>query len=363
MDLLKGILNSFAGAIFGLLLSVGSICLLYWNENRALETHRSLIEGQRVLLRADSAKRDPAQEGKLIYVSGEAKPSAPLMDPSTHLRPRALVLDRSAEIYQWVETEHRRNNADQYDYSLQWEGNLHSSQNFHVPVGHTNPASQKVASGKVTVPSAKLGVWQVPGAVLSEMDATERWLPSQKELNALPPKLSPLARIFGEYLYFAKDPSDPKVGDERVQFGIVPVGPISVIACQIGDRFGKYHTSNGGVIVLAEAGIVSPEAMFQHAFADNRMVTWLLRGLGAFLMFFGIRLLVEPLTILTDWIPFLGQIIDAGATLASVVLALAVSTITIAVAWFAARPLLSGGLVVAALGVIWLARKKKKRRS
>ena len=50
-----------------------------------------------------------------------------------------------------------------------------------------------------------------------------------------------------------------------------------------------------------------------------------------------------------------------AATLASGVLAISLSLVTIAVAWFAVRPLLSGALIVGAGGLVWLFRKPKRK--
>jgi hypothetical protein len=266
-------------------------------------------------------------------------------------------------MYQWKENEERtgsgNNRERHYSYSLQWVSSLEPSERFRQPEGHKNPDHWRTPPKILSVPSATLGDWQISSPVLHRIDAKEHWIPAQQELKALPPPLAKSAHLTGDYLYFAQDPSAPEVGDERVRFNIVPIGPISVIARQTGNGLSEYHTSNGRELVLAEAGVVGAETMFQHALTHNRVLTWILRGAGVFLMFFGIRLMIQPVTSLLDWIPFVGGIIDSGATLASLLVALGGSAITIAVAWFAVRPLFSGTLAIGAVGSFWMLRKKR----
>src|SRR5207248_2893047 len=51
----------------------------------------------------DVAKLDPANEGKLVYVSGDATIAETLQDPVFKISVPALKLTREVEIYQWTE--------------------------------------------------------------------------------------------------------------------------------------------------------------------------------------------------------------------------------------------------------------------
>src|SRR5579863_1265184 len=72
--------QSVAGLLIGLLLIVGAIILLFWNEGRAVQTARSLTEGEATAIDVDAAKVEAGNDGKLIHVSGDLATTAPLTD-------------------------------------------------------------------------------------------------------------------------------------------------------------------------------------------------------------------------------------------------------------------------------------------
>ena len=62
-------------------------------------------------------------------------------------------------------------------------------------------------------------------------------------------------------------------------------------------------------------------------------VTWLLRFLGFFLMFWGLKAVVKPLSVLADALPFLGNLVASGTGAIAFLGVLALSPLTVAVAW------------------------------
>ena len=65
-------------------------------------------------------------------------------------------------------------------------------------------------------------------------------------------------------------------------------------------------------------------------------------------------MLIGPLTTLIGFIPFLGNVINAGIGVVSFIIGLAISLVIIAIAWFVARPVLSICLIVVIVGLIVL---------
>ena len=78
---LARIWESIKGVLFGLLLLVIGIVLLFWNEGRAVQTYRSLAEGKGLVVSADPTRVDPANEGKLAHVSSDLKLGGPVTHP------------------------------------------------------------------------------------------------------------------------------------------------------------------------------------------------------------------------------------------------------------------------------------------
>jgi hypothetical protein len=92
------IVESIKGVLFGFVLILGSGAALFWNEGRAVQTQRSLTEGAGVVIDIDPAQVDPANEGKLVHVSGDMRAPAPAPrrpsppTPTTRNGPRAATI-------------------------------------------------------------------------------------------------------------------------------------------------------------------------------------------------------------------------------------------------------------------------------
>ena len=54
--------------------------------------------------------------------------------------------------------------------------------------------------------------------------------------------------------------------------------------------------------------------MFAAARSSSSMLTWILRVVGFFMMFIGLSMVLRPLSVLADVLPFLGSLIWQGQT-------------------------------------------------
>src|SRR3954452_11490469 len=77
---LQRIGQSIVGALIGLLLVIGSVVLLWWNEGGAVDVIRALDRGAKQLVEAQAAAVDPAKDGKLVHISGMMETKAPARD-------------------------------------------------------------------------------------------------------------------------------------------------------------------------------------------------------------------------------------------------------------------------------------------
>ena len=126
----------------------------------------------------------------------------------------------------------------------------------------------------------------------------------------------------------------------------MPLGVISVIGRQVGSTFSPYQTQAGDALLMVDNGTVPADKMFADAVSANTVVTWILRIAGILLLAIGFALLMAPLGVLADVIPFVGSLVRMGTGLIAFLLAILVGTVTIAVAWFWYRPLLAIGILV-----------------
>ena len=106
------------------------------------------------------------------------------------------------------------------------------------------------------------------------------------------------------------------------------------------------------------------EAMYNMAHSDNKFWTWIFRGVGFFVMFLGLSLFFKPLSVLADVVPFIGSLVGAGVGIICFLLALVLSSLTIAIAWVVVRPLVGIPLlIVAGVATFFIGKKMKAAKA
>ncbi|MBV9239088.1 MAG: TMEM43 family protein [Xanthobacteraceae bacterium] len=363
--------RSILGVLIGIVLIIGAIVLLFWDEGRAVTTARSLAEGNHAVVEAGSASIDPSNDGKLVYVSGELDARAPLTDQEFGVPANALRLLRKVEMYEWkeeskTETRNKLGGGEEevktYTYHRVWSDRYEDSNRFKQPDGHQNPP-MRYHGHVVVAHDASLGAFHPGEQVLRLLPADERF-PLAPGLTArLSARVgSPVTVVDGD-IYFAADPGNPSVGDLRVSYSIAPNGPASLIGRQTGSDLTAYQTKAGDQLLMAVAGVKSAAEMFKAAEDENRVLTWVLRLVGAAVMFFGFVLILSPLVVVADVVPFVGSILEAGAALVALVLTIALGSAIIALAWLWYRPLLAIGALVIGFAVAFGLHKLAARKA
>jgi Transmembrane protein 43 len=99
---------------------------------------------------------------------------------------------------------------------------------------------------------------------------------------------------------------------------------------------------------MVRAGAMSAADMFKAAERENAVITWIIRAVGVVAMFIGFALILNPLVVVADVIPLIGNILGAGASLVSLMATAVLAPLVIAIAWFWYRPLV--GVIVLAAG-------------
>jgi len=359
--------GAFSGILVGLIMFAASFVLLFWNEGRAVQTHKTLQEGAAGVASVDSQRIDPTYEGKLVHITGKADTQETLSDPDFNISVKALRLQRQVEMLQWHEeskSETRKKlgggteTVTTYSYKTRWSDRLVNSANFRHPEGHENPASFPMESlskqaGRVTVGAFLL----TPGQIsrISKMETL-----ALKKSNRPPKKLMGKGRLQNGVMYFGSK-SQNKVGDFRVLYQVVYPTQVSLVAKQSGQGLVGYKAKAGGTIDMLSLGNIPAESMFKSAIAQNKVMTWVLRFVGLMVMFIGLKLVLRVFSVLADVVPIFGNIVGAGTGLIAFLVALCLSLITIAVAWIYYRPMIGGILLVIAIGVAVFAQMRVKK--
>jgi hypothetical protein len=201
---------------------------------------------------------------------------------------------------------------------------------------------------------AQMGAWRLDVQTLSRIGGAEALPLTAADAQKVKDTFGwGDAKIVQSRIYIGQDPNAPQIGDQRISYELVKLGPISVVAQQTGDGFTQYQTQAGDSLFMVDRGSVPAEQMFADAVAENTVVTWILRGVGLLLLAVGFGLTMGPIGVIADVIPFLGSIVRMGTGLVAFLLAIVVGTIVIAIAWFWYRPLLALGILVAGALVSW----------
>ena len=95
------IADSIKGMLFGGALAAVAVFVLFWNEGRAVKRAEALQEGGGAVVTVSADKVDPANEGKLVHLTGAATTTETLADAEFGITTNALKLRRVAEMYQW----------------------------------------------------------------------------------------------------------------------------------------------------------------------------------------------------------------------------------------------------------------------
>jgi hypothetical protein len=357
--------GAFAGILPGLLLIPASAVLLFWNEGRAVQTARSLAEGAGLVAAAPAERVDPALEGRLIHLTAPLRVTQPLRDAEFGVVAQGAVrLVRSVEMYQWKEEQRSETRSrlgggqetvTTYSYTRAWSAEAIDSSRFRQGEGRTNPAMRFQARETVGA-DARLGAFAL-------MDAQLRGF---GEARPLPVEQTTFAgaRVVDGALYLGQDPASPRIGDMRIRFAQVPAQEASLIARPAGTGVAPYQTRAGDALFLLRAGNQTAPQMIQAAEAENRLLTWILRAVGAVLMFIGFSLILRPQVVLADVVPLFGSIIGFGTGLIAGMLTFLGAPLVIAVAWFWYRPLVAAVVLAIGLaGAFGMTRWMRARRA
>lgn len=325
-----------------------------------------------VIAKQNGARLEPYPlAGKETYarIVPEAKTLAEIA-PAAGITVNAIKLKRTVEMYQWRETEKtetvtgadgKKKKRTTYDYAKVWSETPIDSSKFKKTQGHVNPGQMPLESKTVTAETVNVGAYRLPDNFIARMSKFEP-LPVKNLEPSLPASVRDGTTVFGEGFYMGKDPQNPRIGDLKISYGVVNPAQVSLIAAQKGNTFAPYETRNGGKIEEFRLGMYSAQEMIETAKAGNRTMTWVLRLVGFIVMFAGLMMVFKPVSVVLDVVPFLGNIAEKGVFVVALLMAGGFAMLTIAVAWFFYRPLLSLSLIAIAVGLVFGVKFLRERR-
>lgn len=351
--------NSLSGILVGLVMIIGGTVLLWWNEGRAVHRTKLLKEAQgQVVEMPDITTVNPEFQGKLVHASGLPATTDILSDSRFKVSVKgATALKREVEYYQWVEssettTKDKIGGAQEttttYYYNREWVSSPIDSRDFHDPeYKGKNSVKEQLESYTHYAKDVSFGAFKLTDGQIASISG---FVPIQATDST--------ATSF----YIGKDASNPEIGDVRIKFYQVLPSTVSIISCVNGDSFTPFVSKSGKTFDTLVMGTVSQEQIFEGEHATNKMVLWLLRILGFFLIYMGLRNVFNILETLLKVLPFLSNILGWGLGIVCFVIALVWTLVVAAIAWVAYRPVLAIGLLLIAAAAIWYFCTHKKKK-
>ena len=172
---LSRVMGGFVAALIGLLLVPAAVVLLYWNEGRAVDAIRALNRGAASVVEVAADPVDAAANGKLVHLTGMARPGTAAADPVFGVTGDGLIrLRRTVEMFQWKQDSHSTSSNNlggskttetTYTYEKAWSEQPIDSTPFKVQNGHRNPP-MPVRSATFDGGETKIGAYKLDPSVM-----------------------------------------------------------------------------------------------------------------------------------------------------------------------------------------------------
>lgn len=361
------IINSIKGVLVGLILFVVSFGLLYWNEGRV---DLSKIAKSATEISSATINTDTSLNGKLVSTTGIVN-SDQVIGDNLYLKPdKFIAVKRQVEMYSWVENSESRTKRNiggsettetTYTYSKNWVENPKSSSNFKYPEGHENPQkSLDSYTNKVT--TATIGAYH--------FDPQSITLPnfSKLPLNSQNVTLSGDAVLANDTYIFIKKSKEgtfdnPQIGDLRISYHVLLPGFEGTIFGKLnGSKINPYFDQKGNMLYRLFIG--TREQAISTLHTEYRISLWILRIIGFLLMWVGLMMLFQPISVLLDILPIFGTISRFLINIVTFIVAFVLTIVTIFVSMIAHNLIaliivlvITVGAIIAFI-MIWKNKKK-----
>ncbi len=347
--------DALGAIVFGLILLLGGVALLFWNEGRAVATAQSLTEGAKKVVEAKSDAIDAALEGKLIHVTGPIVVKVAPRDSDFGVTAAGVRLERKVEMFSWKETSSSRtekklgggeDTVTTYSYAREWSDHPMRSVSFKQPQGHFNPPAP-IHSQNFSA-EAELGAYKLTPQQAGGLGAAQPSPLEEEQASLIGARLGHPAHLLDGAVFVGADPQRPQIGDLRISYEVAKVDEASFVAAQKRGGLAPFATRSGEVF-LSRDGDAPASEMFKEAEENNVILTWVLRLVGFVLLFIAFRMIMSLVGVLTDVVPLFGDLVGFGLGLVAMVLGGALALLVIGVAWIFYRPILGLSLIAGAL--------------
>ncbi|MFC1599556.1 TMEM43 family protein [Patescibacteria group bacterium] len=297
-------------------------------------------------------------DSEFVYVTGEFKSDELLSDGLYLDEGEYLVIDRTVEMFAWVETvETDEDDFKYYDYDKQWVDEVPDSSKFDDDRYFENPEKPE-RNLKEEVNTATVGGYEV--------DLNKLRLPSLSPLE-----LSDNNVTLYEFEELQSDENydyifdgngtfeEPEVGDVRIKFSVLePYNKVTVFGRLDGKELVAHHQDQEKGLYRVFDGTLDDS---KSVLAGEYKTAGTMGEIGVMiLMWIGLMLVLKPLSVSLELIPFLGKFGKGALVIITAILAFAITKIA-ATILAVVNSLVGLGVIAAVvigLGVYFYTRKQ-----
>ena len=270
------------------------------------------------------------EEGKPVYITGKlsAQPVGSLFVKTGNY----IKVSESSEVYAWDEEERTEgegsNKKKIRECKLKWTSDPESPSKFQLPACKAKAFHQRRVKSDTNV--ANGGKLSSEGKTynvnLADTDFTSS-VPSSKPADS---EINTNGYISsGTYLYSSSTCANNEVeGCERVSVSATPIpeGDMTFLGTLKGDALGKYTYKDEAFMSASVGDYAQTMSAIK---SDDSTKKWIGRVIGFIMMWAGLSLLVGPVTMLLDFIPFVGTMGSSVIRFALGIVAFVITAVTI----------------------------------
>jgi len=354
--------NSFIGVLLGIALFLGSFFVLYFNEGR---TDLSSVAETAVPIESSIVSENPELQGQLVSTSGTVTSPQQLGDSMFFQQGDYLQVERVSEMYSWVEkktTTKKKNLGGSetqdttYEYIKEWTDDVPISSGFYQSGSYYNPTKQ-IDSQTMTVSKAGIGKYQIqprtvdfPEAVVISLSSNNIDLPDD------------MTFISDDYLYNGADYNNPEVGDIRVSYNVVRAGQEMTLFGSLNDNLISSYSNEDGDS-LYRLFVEDAEGAVEVLHSEYTKSLWMFRLIGFLMMWFGMLLVLRPITVLLDVVPIFGSISGFAFFFITLPIALLLSLLTIVISLLFHNIVITMIVAVVAIVVTLLVLMRRNKKT
>uniref|UniRef100_T1GZS0 Transmembrane protein 43 homolog n=1 Tax=Megaselia scalaris TaxID=36166 RepID=T1GZS0_MEGSC len=224
MSLVEEIRSSWLILLFGCILYTGGMCVLFWNEGRAVHITLSLGEALEDTVTIDpyaEPEENAIYDNRIVHFTGPLLIGEPLTEPDYNIHIMAVKLKRRVQMFQWVEesvesnfggsVSSEDNNERNYYYYQDWRDKLIDHRRFYIQTGHHNPDKFPVESQTQIADLVKIGQFEIG---LESKKKIEEYTEFTSDTRPEEPEI----KLHMGFYYHTNDVFNPEIGDLRILF-------------------------------------------------------------------------------------------------------------------------------------------------